>query len=84
MMRLNLALRRTRAYKAAFDQSTQHGKDALADLLKFCQHGRSLYRKDQRQTDILIGRQEVLMRILSALSISEQELHELYQSNFAE
>lgn len=82
--RFSRVMRGTRAYKAAFDQETQHGRDALADLLKFCGHGRPLYRKEQRETDRMLGRHEVALRVLSALNITEQELHDLYQSTLGE
>ena len=69
---------RALAYKRIF---LGHGKDTdavLADLARFCRASESTYHVDQRLSDILVGRREVILRISHHLQLSEDQLWGLY------
>jgi hypothetical protein len=67
---------RARAYGKMFD--TEEGQMLLADLMKFAHFGETVFHPDQRMTDVLIGRQEVLHRILDYAHLSPDELYVKY------
>lgn len=67
---------RQRAYQFAFPNPK--GNAVLKDLAKFCHFGKVPYHPDQRKTDILIGRQEVFLRIIDHLNLDLDQLYDLY------
>lgn len=73
--------KRRGAYARLFDRSNDPLGDkavVLDDLMKFCRFGESVYHADQRMTDVLIGRQEVLHRILDHANLDLDTLFEKY------
>ena len=78
MIRSVLDLFRTRrqAYAATFERP--EAREVLDDLVKFCRLGESVYHKDQRMTDVMIGRQEVLHRILDYANLDVEALYGKY------
>jgi hypothetical protein len=73
--------RRSQAYARVFD--TDHDplgdrKYVLDDLMRFCHFGEAPYHPEQRKTDVLIGRQEVLHRILDYAKLDAATLYEKY------
>lgn len=68
---------RKRAYKLA--QKSWLNDEALADLVNFA-HLREPSPLGERERDILIGRQEVVWRILNHLHASEQDLFTIYDA----
>jgi hypothetical protein len=69
---------RKRAYQFTF--KGPHGNAVLQDLMKFCRYRQVPFHADRRMTDIMIGRQEVLFRILNHLTLNEDQLNDLYNS----
>lgn len=67
--------RRAQAYRAAFEGPG--GKLVLADLARFCRATQSTFHPDQRMSDVLVGRQEVWLRLQEHLQLTDDELWEL-------
>lgn len=58
-----------------------HGKSTdavLKDLSIFCRAHQTSFHENQRMTDVLIGRQEVWLRIQTHLKLNEEELWGIY------
>lgn len=75
---------RRQAYSRAFD--TANSSDAqviVADLMRFCRFGESVFHPNQRVTDVLIGRQEVLTRILDHAGLDLETLYLKYHTDKA-
>ena len=58
--------------------SSPVGKRVLKDLMTFCRVGEVAIGPDDRTTNILQGRQEVAVRILQHMKLSQEELWNLY------
>ncbi len=69
---------RSLAYQRIF---LGHGTDTdivLSDLAKFCRASETTFHENQRLSDILIGRREVMLRIAHHLNLTDQQLWGLY------
>lgn len=66
---------RAQSYRAAFEGPG--GKIVLADLARFCRATQSTFHPDQRMSDVLVGRNEVWLRIQEHLRLTDDELWEL-------
>jgi len=73
---------RRQAYRRVF-----HGDDGnvsisggkvLDDLARFCHAHDSAFHKDERATLIMLGRQEVWLRIQHQLQMTDQQLWDFY------
>lgn len=53
----------------------------LADLIKFCRGHGSCFGKTDRDTYVLIGRKQVLDRIIEHLYLTPEQLLELYMGH---
>lgn len=67
---------RKRAYQFTFQNPEKN--DVLKDLAKFCHANETPYHPDARKTDVLIGRQEVWLRIVRHLKLNPEQLFEIY------
>lgn len=54
------------------------GQAVLMDLAKFCRADEDAWHKDARTTDLLAGRREVWLRIRKHLSLTPDQLYEIY------
>jgi hypothetical protein len=63
---------RLRAYKNVFSKDSQDAQIVLADLCRFARVGRSVFGKDERETNVRIGRSETVQRILDAIAFTEE------------
>lgn len=73
--------RRSQAYARVFDTDDDPLGDrqvVLDDLMKFCHFDTGTYHPDQRMTDVLIGRQEVLHRIFDYARLDADMLYAKY------
>jgi hypothetical protein len=76
--------RRRQAYARIFNRDNDPLGDraiVLDDLMKFCRFGESVFDPNQRKTDVLIGRQEVLHRILDHAGLDLETLFEKYNTD---
>lgn len=75
-----LLAQRQQAYSRVFagEGSPEDAKLVLNDLIRFTHFGKTAFHPDQRKTDVLIGRQEVLHRILDYAKLSPDELYVKY------
>jgi hypothetical protein len=76
--------RRSQAYARVFDTADDPLGDrqlVLDDLMKFCHFDKGVYHRDQRMTDVLIGRQEVLHRIFDYAKLDAATLYEKYSAD---
>jgi hypothetical protein len=73
---------RKRLYVETFAQPW--GKEVLADLARFCHANEVPYHAgaSQRETDILIGRQEVWLHIADNLNLSTDELYAILRRKY--
>jgi hypothetical protein len=76
----SLLTQRQQAYARVFagEGRPEDAKLVLDDLVRFSHFGRTAFHPDQRMTDVLIGRQEVLHRILDYAKLSPDELYVKY------
>ncbi|UDL89838.1 hypothetical protein LGH82_33205 [Mesorhizobium sp. PAMC28654] len=75
--------RRSQAYSRVFDTVDDPRGDrqaVLDDLMKFCHFDKGVYHHDQRMTDVLIGRQEVLHRIFDYAGLDTAALYQKYNA----
>ncbi|MDP2619902.1 MAG: hypothetical protein Q8P46_06950 [Hyphomicrobiales bacterium] len=70
--------RRRQAYARVFDDGNADAGRVLEDLMQFCRFGQTAFHPDQRVTDVLIGRQEVLYRILDHARLDTDVLFQKY------
>ena len=68
--------RRRRAYAATF--SGPQADIVLEDLARFCKAEQTPFHENQRLTDVMIGRQEVWLRIKNHLHLSDDEVYSLF------
>lgn len=69
---------RRQAYARVFnteDDPLGDRRAVLDDLAKFCRFGDTVFHPNQRVTDVLIGRQEVLQRILDHAHLDLETLY---------
>jgi hypothetical protein len=79
-----LLSRRGQAYARVFDTTDDplgDRKVVLDDLMKFCHFDKGVYHPDQRMTDVLIGRQEVLHRIFDYAGLDGATLYQKYSAD---
>lgn len=69
---------RSRHYRAVFNPQNGDAKAVLADLARFCRGNETVYHQDQRMTDVMIGRNEVLLRILRHTKLQPTDLYAIY------
>lgn len=73
---------RKQAYRAVFNGDDGNlslkGGDVLEDLSRFCHAGESAYHQDERVTLIMLGRQEVWLRIQHQLQLTDDQLWSIY------
>jgi hypothetical protein len=77
----NLFSRRSQAYSRVFNTDDDPLGDkavVLNDLMKFCHFDQGVYHPNQRMTDVLIGRQEVLQRIIDYSTLDSATLYAKY------
>jgi len=76
----SLLAERQQAYARVFagEGKPADAKLVLDDLVKFSHFGDTAFHPDQRMTDVLIGRQEMLHRILDYANLSPDELYVKY------
>ncbi len=67
---------RKRAYQRTFSGEL-HARVVLEDLAQFCRAGETPFLDDERLTNVLIGRQEVWLRIQRHLHMSDDDLWRL-------
>lgn len=78
---MNLFGRRRQAYSRVFDTTDDPFGDrqyVLDDLMRFAHFGETVFQPDQRKTDVLIGRQEMLHRIFDYAKLNAETLYEKY------
>ncbi len=66
-----------RHYNLVFNKKNGSAKAVLADLARFCHMNETPYHPDSRKTDILIGRQEVFLRIQHMIELQPTDLYVL-------
>lgn len=66
------------AYRRVFNKESQDARDVLVDLAKFCRAHSTVYTATERETWLLIGRNEVWLRIQQHLNLTDDELWALY------
>lgn len=72
---------RSRAYRLTFGTHNAHANVVLHDLAKFCHWGASPFQAGQRETDVMIGRQQVLLRIKQHLHMTDEQLFAVFNSS---
>lgn len=72
---LDVLRHRSFHYRRVFDPNNGDAKAVLADLARFCHANETVFNQDQRMTDVLIGRNEVLLRILRHLKLQPTDLY---------
>ncbi len=80
MVQNTLALLHDRrlAYRLTFPDQSKPAQEVLADLTKFCHWGSTPFNPDPNVTLVIIGRQQVLLRIKQHLNLSDEQLFALY------
>ena len=73
-LRDDIEIRKNR-YQTCFQADA--GQYVLADLYHLCHQGRSTWNGDPSQTLINEGKRQVLLHIISLLTISDMDLHQL-------
>lgn len=68
---------RGRHYRLLFNMQKGEARAVLADLSRFCHMNETAYNPDDRKTYVLIGRQEVFLRIQHHLKLQPDELYAL-------
>ena len=66
------------AYRRTFNTESQDAREVLVDLAKFCRAHATVYVATERETNVLIGRNEVWLRIQQHLNLTDDELWALY------
>lgn len=74
---INFLRLRKKAYQLTFGNNMA-SQEVLIDLAKFCRADESVYHPNQRLTDIMIGRNEVWLRITQHLNLTGEQLAALY------
>lgn len=57
----------------------QSGDHVLRDLAKFCHLNEDLYRKDEGEERYLLGERRVMLRILSIIKMTDEQIFNLTQ-----
>lgn len=68
---------RINAYRRVFKEGTPSREDreiVLSDLEQFCRYNQSAYTDSERLTNLLLGRQEVALRIHEHLRLSVDDM----------
>ena len=80
----DLLITRKQAYQHVFagqnedGTPTIQGSRVLEDLAVFCHAHESAFHADERATLIMLGRQEVFLRIQHQLNLTDDQLWDLY------
>lgn len=74
----DVVLQRQAAYKIVFNKDSQHVKQVLQDLARFCRAHDSAFHEDARVHAMLEGRREVFLRIIKQINLSPDELWETH------
>ena len=69
---------RAGAYRRTFAKDNGDAQRVLKDLASFCRAHETVFRPTERETGILIGRQEVWLRIHQHLKLTDDELWALF------
>lgn len=69
--------RRRNAYQLKFPKANRANDLVLMDLAKFCRARKSCFHADPRMEAILIGRNEVWLRIMNHLNLTTEEVFEI-------
>lgn len=73
---------RKQAYRHVFNgdggEPSFSSSKVLADLARFCHAGESAFHKDERATLIMLGRQEVWLRIQHQLNMTDRQMMDFY------
>lgn len=69
---------RKTAYSLKFGAKDGATRMIMADLVRFCHWQEGAFHKDQRITDRLLGRQDVLRRINEHIGLTDRQLMVLY------
>lgn len=69
------------AYRVTFGRQNGHAQAVLRDLTQFCHWGATPFTPDPRETDVMIGRQQVLLRIKQHLGLSDEQLFAVYNGS---
>ena len=69
---------RKTAYQLKFGPKDGATRLIMADLVRFCHWQTGAFHKDQRITDRLLGRQDVLRRINEHIGLTDRQLMVLY------
>lgn len=72
---------RKTAYSLTFSKNKGATRLVMADLVKFSKWQEGAFHKDQRVTDRLLGRQDVIRRINEHLNLSDTQLMALYNGS---
>ena len=70
---------RKRSYEFTFDEKNIYAQAVLKDLSKFCRADQSTFHEDARVHAVIEGRREVWLRIQNYLSLTPDQLWELYR-----
>lgn len=71
--------RRRRAYQDIF--SGKSGQIVLKDLARYCRANSTAFTGDERETNFRLGRQDVWLRIQSALHLTDEDIASLSRSD---
>lgn len=69
-----------RAYVRLFDSENMDARKVLSDLKKFCKMNQPAFVRNDphgRESAVLAGRQEVFMRIVQYLNLSDEQIESL-------
>lgn len=69
---------RAGSYRRTFPKEKGDAQRVLKDLASFCRAHETVFRPTERETGILIGRQEVWLRIQQHLKLTDDELWALF------
>jgi len=73
--KLELLRQRKRAYQLAL--TSPAGMEVLTDLARFCRAAKTTYHPDPDKRLVLLGRQEVFLRIQNYLQLNHAQLYAL-------
>ena len=69
---------RAGSYRRTFAKENGDAQRVLKDLASFCRAHDTVFRGTERETGVLIGRQEVWLRIMQHMKLTDDELWALY------
>lgn len=72
---------RSTAYKVLFSSNSTASRIVWNDFLAFCKWREGAFHENSRVTDRILGRQDVLRRILEHVNLTPKQLMALYNSS---